>query len=110
MWQLWWNWTEGPLCSVRLGFYWVLLSAGPSRSSQTPAFLAARGIAHDDRRGGEETDRRNTGSFRSRWCWGSFGAALSRMELLKLPPSFDWPVAVRYHGPNTKLGIAVTAV
>jgi hypothetical protein len=32
------------------------------------------------------------------------------MELLKLPPSFDWPVAVRYHGPNTKLGIAVTAV
>jgi hypothetical protein len=41
---------------------------------------------------------------------GFFGAALSTMELLKRPTSFDWPVAVRYHGPNTKLGIAVTAV
>jgi hypothetical protein len=41
---------------------------------------------------------------------GFFGAALSAMELLKHSTSFDWPVAGRYPGPNTKLGISVTAV
>ena len=52
-------------------------------------FLAARGIAHDYKRGGEETDRRNNRSFRSRWCWGILRAALSAMGLLKLPTSFE---------------------